>query len=64
MVSNNLRKIRLERHLAQKDIADAIGICTRTINRIEKGESTSLEIALLISSYLDLRVEDIFFKHH
>ena len=64
MVSNNLRKIRLERHLAQKDIADAIVICNRTINRIEKGESTSLEIALLISSYLDLRVEDIFFEHH
>ena len=60
-ISNNLKKIRIERHLRQKDIAEAIHSCGRTISRIERGErNPSLEMALAIADFLGLPVEEVF----
>lgn len=60
-ITNSLKKIRTERHVNQIELANAIGSCTRTISRIEKGErNASLELAIKISKYFNLPVEEVF----
>lgn len=60
-VVTNLKKIRQEQKIYQKDIAVATGICPRSISNIERGEyNPSLETALLLARYLNVRVEDLF----
>jgi putative transcriptional regulator len=60
-VINRLKEIREDRGLVQEDIASATGYCTRTISRIERGETPpSAEFMLRIASYFGLLVEDIF----
>ena len=60
-VSTTLKQIRTERNIAQQDLAIAIGSCGRTIGRIERGErNASLELALRLSAYLDVPVEELF----
>ena len=51
----------MERNLHQEDLAIAIGSCGRTIGQIERGErNASLELALRLSHYLDIPVEQLF----
>lgn len=60
-VSNTLRQVRTERNICQEDLAIAIGSCGRTIGRSERSErSASLELALRLSKYLDVAVEELF----
>lgn len=60
-VSNSLKQIREERNIQQCDLAVAIGSCSRTIGRIERGEqNVSIEYALRLARYFNLSVEDIF----
>ncbi len=60
-VSTTLKKIRTERNICQEDLAVAIGSCGRTIGRIERGErNASLELALRLSAYLEMPVEELF----
>ena len=60
-VTNTLRQVRTERNICQEDLAIAIGSCGRTIGRIERGErNASLELALRLSKYLDVAVEELF----
>ncbi len=60
-ISNNLKELRSQRNISQEELAEAIGSCTRTISRIEKGErNPSLELALRIAACLELPVEEIF----
>ena len=60
-VVNNLKEIRKERSLNQKDLAEAAGTCESTISRIERCErNPSLEMALRLSAYLGLAVEEVF----
>ena len=60
-VSNTLRQVRTERNISQEDLAIAIGSCGRTIGRIERGErNASLELALRLSKYLEVAVEELF----
>ena len=60
-VSNTLRQVRTDRNICQEDLAIAIGSCGRTIGRIERGErNASLELALRLSKYLDVAVEELF----
>lgn len=60
-IATNLKQIRMERNLHQEDLAIAIGSCGRTIGRIERGErNASLELALRLSKYLDIPVEQLF----
>ena len=37
-INNTLKDIREERNLIQADLAEAIGSCSQTIGRIERGE--------------------------
>ena len=51
----------MERNLLQEDLAIAIGSCGRTIGRIEQGQrNASLELALRLSQYLKIPVEELF----
>ena len=60
-VSNTLKQVRTDRNICQEDLAIAIGSCGRTIGRIERGErNASLELALRLSKYLDVAVEELF----
>lgn len=60
-VSTTLKQIRTERNICQEDLAIAIGSCGRTIGRIERGErNASLELALRLSAYLEMPVEELF----
>ena len=45
----------------QDDLAAAIGYSTKTVGRIERGDSTpSAEFMLRISKYFNMLVEDVF----
>ncbi len=60
-ISTTLKQIRTERNIRQEDLAIAIGSCGRTIGRIERGErNASLELALRLSRYLGISVEELF----
>ena len=39
----DLKKMRLERHWSQEQLADMSGLSIRTIQRIENGENAGLE---------------------
>ena len=48
--TNNIREIREQRGIYQDDLAAAIGYSTKTVGRIERGDSTpSAEFMLRIS---------------
>ena len=60
-INNTLKDIREERNLVQADLAKAVGSCSDTIGRIERGErNASLEIAIRLAHYLKLPLEEIF----
>ena len=60
-INHTLKDIREERNLIQADLAEAIGSCSQTIGRIERGErNPPLEIAIRLAHYLKVPVEDIF----
>ena len=54
-VVNNIKEIREQRGIHQNDLAKATGYCTKTIGRIERGESApSAEFMLRAVSYTHL----------
>ena len=55
--------LRTKRNLKQREIAEALGITTSYYGMIELGKrEPSLELALKISRYFGLKIEDIFGK--
>ena len=61
-IVNNIKEIREQRGIYQDELAEATGYCTKTIGRIECGESTpSAEFMLRISKYFNMMVEDVFY---
>ena len=60
-VTNNIRNPRTAWHFQDNDLAAAIGFSSKTVGRIERGDSTpSAEFMLRISKYFNLLVEDVF----
>lgn len=58
---NNLKELRTKRNLKQREIAEALGITTSYYGMIELGKrEPSLELALKISRYFGVKIEDIF----
>ena len=47
-VTNNIREIREQRGIYQDDLAAAIGYSTKTVSRIEHGDSTLSAISIYI----------------
>jgi putative transcriptional regulator len=60
-VENSVQKFRKEKGDTQEALAEAIGVTRQTIISIEKGNYTpSVLLALKISEYFDVSVNDIF----
>ena len=58
---NEVRRLRGERGLSQKELGEALGVSRQTINSIETGRYTpSLPLALAIGRLFGLRVEEVF----
>ena len=61
MFSNRLREIRQENDIPQNVLAEAVEVSRQTIHAIESSKYTpSVELAMKIAEFLDLKVEDIF----
>ena len=60
-VTNNIKEIQEQRGIYQDDLAAAIGYSTKTVGRIERGDSSpSTEFMLWVSKYFNMPVEDVF----
>lgn len=59
-VANIIRESRKSSKHTQKDLANAIGVDTKTIRNIEISGNCSLEVALRLSMYFDKSVNELF----
>ena len=60
-VANTVRIHRTDRGVTQEDLAEAVGVSRQTIIAIEKGSYVpSVLLALKVSAYFNVPVEDIF----
>ena len=60
-MENEVRALRTDRGLSQKDLAEVAGVSRQTINSIEKGRYTpSLPLAITLSRYFSKSVEEVF----
>ncbi len=62
-IVNHVKKLRTEKNITQEELAAAVSVSRQTIIAIEKGNYIpSLLLAMQLSQYFRLRIEDIF-KH-
>jgi putative transcriptional regulator len=60
-VKNQVRELRIQRGLAQGQLAEAMGVSRQTINSIENDRYTpSLPLAIALARYFGVRVEEMF----
>jgi putative transcriptional regulator len=60
-VKNNVRAMRVDRSLAQGQLAQAMGVSRQTINSIENDRYTpSLPLAMALARYFGVTVEEMF----
>lgn len=60
MSKNLVSKIRKEKRLTQEQLAEKCGLSTRTIQRLEVGEDTSMETLNIVSNVFGLTVSELF----
>ncbi|MCX2745337.1 helix-turn-helix domain-containing protein [Mangrovivirga sp. M17] len=54
----DIKKMRLERHWSQEQLAEMSGLSIRTIQRIENGENAGLESLKSLAAVFDTNIED------
>ena len=54
----DIKKMRLERHWSQEQLADMSGLSIRTIQRIENGENAGLESLKSLAAVFDTNIAD------
>ena len=60
-MKNLVRVLRVQRGLAQGQLADAMGVSRQTINSIENERYTpSLPLAMALARYFGVTVEEMF----
>jgi len=60
-MKNQVRALRIERGLAQGQLAEAMGVSRQTINSIENDRYTpSLPLAIALARYFGVTVEEMF----
>lgn len=60
-MKNKVRTLRVQKDLAQGQLAEAIGVSRQTINSIEKERYTpSLPLALALARFFGVTVEEMF----
>ena len=61
LMKNRVRVLRLDRSLAQGQLAQAMGVSRQTINSIENDRYTpSLPLAMALARYFGVTVEEMF----
>lgn len=62
VLKNNLKCIRVEKNLSQKELAELIGVSRNTISSIETGQfSPTAKLSLILCISLDTKFEDLFY---
>jgi putative transcriptional regulator len=60
-MKNYVRTMRVQRGLAQGQLAEAMGVSRQTINSIENERYTpSLQLAISLARYFGVSVEEVF----
>ena len=60
-MKNQVRELRIQKGLAQGQLAEAMGVSRQTINSIENERYTpSLPLAMALARYFGLAVEEVF----
>jgi putative transcriptional regulator len=60
-MKNLVRALRIEKGLAQGELAEAMGVSRQTVNSIENERYTpSLPLALALARYFGVTVEEMF----
>ncbi len=60
-MKNQVRALRMEKGMAQGELAEAMGVSRQTINSIENERYTpSLPLALSLARYFGVTVEEMF----
>ena len=60
-MKNNIKELRKNRKLRQEDLAEKLGVTRQTIIAIENDKyDPTLELAMKISEFFGLSVNDIF----
>jgi putative transcriptional regulator len=60
-MKNKVRELRMQKSLAQGQLADAMGVSRQTINSIENDRYTpSLPLALALARFFGVTVEEMF----
>ncbi|PWG00418.1 helix-turn-helix transcriptional regulator [Levilactobacillus bambusae] len=58
---NLVKQLRLERQLTQKSVAETIGVTTRTIISIERGQyKPSILLAYKLAQFFNTTIETLF----
>jgi putative transcriptional regulator len=61
-MKNNIRSCRKKIGITQENLALAVDVTRQTINAIENNKyNPTLELAMKLAKFLDVRVEDLFF---
>jgi putative transcriptional regulator len=60
-MKNNVRELRMQKNLAQGQLAEAMGVSRQTINSIENERYTpSLPLAIALARFFGVTVEEMF----
>lgn len=60
-MKNNIKELRKSRKLRQEDLAEILGVTRQTIIAIENNKyDPTLELAMKISEYFEVSVNEIF----
>jgi putative transcriptional regulator len=60
-MKNQVRELRIQKGLAQGQLAEAMGVSRQTVNSIENERYTpSLPLALALARYFGVMVEEMF----
>ena len=60
-MKNQVRELRIQKGLAQGQLAEAMGVSRQTINSIENDRYTpSLPLAIALARYFGVTVEEMF----
>ena len=60
-MKNNIKKLRNELKISQKDLAESLNVSRQTINAIETGKfDPSLTLTIKITRFINKSLEEIF----
>lgn len=62
ILHNNLKQIRKEKGISQRELAELVGVSRNTISSIETGQfNPTAKLALILCIALDKKFEDLFY---